>query len=478
MMHVASVELVQNDLRTRIHGQVITPDNPKYDQARQAWNLAVDQRPAVIVIPADAADVGEAVEFAQREGLNVTVQGTGHGIVRAATDNDLLIVTSNLKQVRIDANAQTAWMEAGVKWGEVLAKSQSFGLAPLLGSSPDVGVVGYTLGGGFGWLGRKYGLASDAVNYFELVTADGRRLRVSETENGDLFWALRGGGGSLGIITAMDINLFPVTTVYGGNLFYPASHAKEVFSRYREWIRSVPDELTSSVVLMNFPPFLEIPEPLRGQSFVIVRGCYCGPTEQGAALLQGWREWQTPVIDDFKVMPFSQVGAISNDPVDPMPGLSSGAWLSELSDEAIATLVHHVVPIDGPSPVVLAEVRHAGGAIARIDAQTSAYGNRDASLLLQMIGITPTAEAHSSLSQYIASIKAQLEPDMTGGVYMNFLEGEESQKQVKDGFSPEAYDRLAAIKAAYDPNNYLRSGFNIRPNFSRNGARLSTQVLK
>ena len=450
------------NLQLRIEGTVITPEDPQYDAARQAWNLTVDQRPAVIVMAAGAADVMEAVQFGTSEGLTVTVQSTGHGIVRPANDN-LLIITSPMKKIWVDAAAQTAWIEAGAKWGEVLEKTQAVGLTPLLGSSPDVGVVGYTLGGGFGWLGRKYGLAADSVRLFELVTADGRLLRASETENSDLFWGLRGGGGSLGIVTGMEIKLYPVTKVYGGNLIYPIEMAQEVFGRYRDWIASAPDELTSSIVLMNFPPIPEVPEPVRGQSFVMVRGCYCGPVEQGEALLQAWRDWQAPFIDDFKVMPFSQVASISNDPVDPLPGLATGAWLRELNEEAIDILIRYTVPGNGPSPLIFAEVRHAGGAMARVSSEASAYSNRDALLLLEMVGITPTPESYGHLAQYTGQIKAQLQPYLTGGVYMNFLEGEESQQRVKDGFSPEAYQRLTALKAAYDPHNQLRSGFNILP---------------
>jgi len=221
--------------------------------------------------------------------------------------------------------------------------------------------------------------------------------------------------------------------------------------------------LTSSIVLMNFPPLPLVPEPVRGRSFVMVRGCYCGPVEQGEALVQAWRDWQPPFIDDFKAMPFSQVATISNDPVDPLPGLSTGAWLRELSDEAIDILIRYAVPGNGPSPLIFAEVRHVGGAVVRVNSQANAYGNRDASLLLQMVGVTPTPEAYSQLVQYTAQIKAQLRPYLTGGVYMNFLEGEESQQRVEDGFSPEAYQRLRMLKAAYDPHNCLRSGFNILP---------------
>ena len=450
-------------LQSRIQGTVITPDDPQYDEARRAWNLTVEQHPAVIVVATSATDVIEATQFARREGLSISVQSTGHGIVRPANDS-LLIITSKMKNIRVDAASQTAWIEAGAKWGEVLEKTQAVGLAPLLGSSPDVGVVGYTLGGGLGWLGRKYGLATDSVRFFELVTADGQLLRASDTENSDLFWGLRGGGGSLGIITGMEVKLYPVSTVYGGNLLYPIEAAKEVYARYRDWIAAAPDELTSSIVIMNFPPFPQVPDFLRGQSFVMVRGCYCGPIQQGEALVQSWRDWQAPLVDDFKAMPFSQVATISNDPVDPIAARSTGAWLRELSDEAIDILIRYGASNNGrgPSPFVFAEVRHVGGAVARGSSQANAYGNRDASLLLQMVGPTPTPEADDHLRQYTGQIKAQLQPYLTGGVYMNFLEGEESQQRVTDGYSAETYRRLAALKAKYDPDNRLQSGFDIR----------------
>jgi FAD/FMN-containing dehydrogenase len=447
-------------LRSSIGGRVITPGDPDYDGARQAWDLTVRQWPAAIVFARDAADIAEAIRFAGREGLAVAVQSTGHGVVRPANDS-LLIRTSGIKEVHVDAAAQIAWVGAGAKWGMVLDKIQPFGLAPLLGSSPDVGVVGYTLGGGLGWLGRKYGLAADSVRFFEVVTADGRLLRASETENSDLFWGLRGGGGGLAVVTGMAINLYPVTTVYGGNLFYPMELAREVFVRYRDWIVSAPDELTSSVLIMNYPPIPAIPEFLRGKSFAMVRGCYCGPVEQGEALLQSWRAWRAPVVDDFKAMPFADVGTISNDPVDPVPGVSTGAWLRELSDEAIELLIRSGTGYGGPSPIGIAEVRHAGGAIGRVRPGSNAYGNRDATLLLQLLGMAPTPEAQRHVQQATGEVKQALAPWLTGGVYMNFLAGEESRQRVEDGYSPEAFHRLMALKAEYDPENRLRHGFNI-----------------
>lgn len=449
-------------LQERIQGRVITPIDPGYDAARQAWNLTVDQRPAVIVMVESAFDVVEAVRFAKDEGLGVAVQSTGHGNVRPANDC-LLIITSPMKQIRVDPVAQTAWIQAGVKWGEVLAQTQLFGLAPLLGSSPDVGAIGYTLGGGFGWLGRKYGLAIDSVHYFDAVTADGEQIRASHAENPDLFWGMRGGGGSLAIVTAMEVQLFPVTTVYGGNLYYPVDRAKEVIARYRSWIAEAPEELTSSIVIMNYPPVPDIPDFLRGQSFVIVRGCFCGPAEEGERLLHYWRDWQPPAVDDFKAMPFSQVATISNDPVDPLPGMGSTAWLADLSDDAIAALVSYGASHNGASPLTVTEIRHAGGAIARLGPKISAYSNRDETLLMQVIGITSTPEARRRLQQYIEQFKTALRSHLTDRVYMNFLEGEESRARIRDGFSPAAYRRLATLKAIYDPENRFGFGFNILP---------------
>ncbi len=450
------------ELQSSIRGRVITSDDPAYDEARRAWDLTVQQWPAAIVVAKGSTDIAEAMRFARRKGLAVAVQSTGHGVVRAANDA-LLILTSEMNQIRVDPVSHTTWVGAGAKWGMVLEKTQPFGLAPLLGSSPDVGVVGYTLGGGLGWLGRKYGLAADSVRFFEVVTADGRLLRVSETENPDLFWGLRGGGGCLGMVTAMELQLYPVTTVYGGNLLYPVELARDVFTRYRDWIVSLPDEMTSSVLLMNFPPVPEVPEFLRGQSFAMVRGCYCGPVEQGEALLKSWRTWRVPSVDDFRVMPFASVATISNDPVDPVPGWTTGAWLRDLSDEAIDILIGYGSGSNGPSPFVVTEVRHAGGAVGRVESGSSAYGNRDASLLLQLIGMAPTPETYRHLQQVAGELKQGLQPYLTGGVYLNFLSGEESRQRVQDGYSPEAFQRLAGLKAKYDPENRLVSGFNITP---------------
>lgn len=450
-------------LQAQLKGTALLPNDAGYDEARKSWNLNVNQHPAVIVLPENTADVAAAVQYAESADLGIAVQATGHGSSRPADASALLIVTTRMQEVEIDAQAKTAWVAAGVKWEVVLEKAQEVGLAPLLGSSPDVGAVGYTLGGGMGWLARKFGMSADSVNFFEVVTADGEIRRVGKENNSDLFWAVRGGGGSFGVITGMEIQLYPVTTIYAGNLFYPAEQAKEVFLHYREWIKYVPEELTSSILIMNFPPIPAVPEFLRGHSFVMVRGAYCGPVAEGEELMKYWREWQAPIVDDFKAIPFTQVGAVSNDPKEPSVGMSSSMWLKELDDETIDLVIQYGVNVQGSSPLVVIEIRHAGGAIARVQKAANAYGNRDASLILQTIGMAPIPEMEYRLSEYVKEFRRALQAHTTGGTYINFLEGEEKWARTKEAFTPENYRRLMTIKAKYDPQNRFRHSFNIPP---------------
>lgn len=447
-------------LRDQVKGAVFVPEDEGY-AAGQAWNLTVRQRPAVMVAVRTAADVSAAVAFARQQGLGIAVQSTGHGVVRPA-DDCVQIITSQMAGVTVDPAAQTAWIEAGAKWGAVLPQTQAAGLAPLLGSSPGVGAIGYTLGGGLGWLARKYGLAADSVRRFEVVTADGRQLTASQDENADLFWALRGGGGGFAVVTGMEVQLYPVTTVFGGNLVYPGPLAGQVLRRFREWIQTLPEEFTAGFALMNLPPLPIVPEFLRGKSVVMVRGCYCGPVEQGQALLQPWLDWQAPIANLFRPMPFGEVATVSNDPHDPLPSITTGAWLRELSDAAIDTLVQFGVATDGPSPLISTEVRIIAGALNRVDADATAFSYRRATMMLGIIGMAPTPEALAFGQRYSRQFKEALHADLDG-VYTNYLEGEEGRAGASLAFSPDHYRRLAAIKAAYDPGRLFDYSFDIPP---------------
>jgi hypothetical protein len=368
-----------------------------------------------------------------------------------------------MNQVDIDPQAQTARIESGAKWGKVLEKAQEHGLAPLLGSSPTVGAVGYTLGGGLGWLARKYGLSSDSVLALEVVSADGRMLRSSQKENHELFWALRGGGGGFAIVTAMEIQLYPISMVYGGTLVYPPGLAKQVFERYRAWIKTTPEEMTTSIRIANFPPLEIVPEPMRGKSFILVSGCYCGPVENGESLIQDWLNWERPIDNSFQAMPFGEVASISNDPEDPMPAYHNGAWISSLDDEAIDTLIKFGLSIEGSSPLVITEVRHVEGAMARVDESLSAFGHRGAPFVLDIVGVTPNPEAHHFVNNYVKDFKQALSPHFAPGLYMNFLNSDEIIQHTKEAYPPATYEQLKRVKSKYDPENMLRSGFNIPP---------------
>lgn len=348
-------------------------------------------------------------------------------------------------------------------WSVVLEKAQAVGLAPLLGSSPGVGAVGYTLGGGMGWLARKYGLSADSVLRFDVVTASGDLLSVSEDENSDLFWALRGGGRAFAIVTGMEIKLYPITTVYGGTLIYPIEDVKEVFQFFREWVQYLPDEWTTSIAVMNFPPLPQLPPFLSGKSVVMVNGCFAGDVLAGQMMAQAWADWKTPLVNGFHPMPFSEVGMISNDPQDPLPGLSSGAWLADLSDETIDTILRYALPVSGSPVLVKTEVHQAGGAMARVVADSRAYSHRQSQFLLQTVGSTPTPEARKVVSAHTQSFKQALKPHLTGGVYMNFLEGKEKFSQARQSFEGDKLERLAAIKAKYDPANHLSHALNLPP---------------
>lgn len=449
-------------LQDKILGAVLTPGNDGYDEARRTWNLAITHDPAVIIVAQSASDIIAAVRFAKSLDLKIAVQATGHGPTLPA-NQCMLIVTSAMIGVSVDVDSKTAWIEAGAKWGKVLSLAQAAGLTPLLGSSSDVGAIGYTVGGGLGWLSRKYGLSVDSVNFFELVTVDGVLLRASQVENSDLFWGLCGGGGNLGVITGMEIQLYPVKTVFGGNLIYPSEAAQEVFTRYKEWIASAGDELTSSIALANFPILPIVPEFLQGKSVVLVRGCYCGSVEEGKALLQPWLDWMSPIANLWREMTFEEVDTISNDPKDPMPFLVTNVILRELTTEVGDILIRSTFSTQEPSPLLFAEIRQAGGAIAQVDQDANAYSQRDASLILQMVGIIPSPEMRHSLMNVTGEVKKELQPYLSGGVYLNFLDGEEKWMHTKEAFSANALQKLTRLKHRYDPENRLCFGVNIPP---------------
>ncbi|MEP6986792.1 MAG: FAD-dependent oxidoreductase, partial [Chloroflexota bacterium] len=316
-------------LEKQIKGRVLTPDDTDYQQIGQAHNLAIVHHPALILIPANAQDMVAGMHFAQAEGLTVGVQTTGHGIY-FPIEGGLLILSSDMHKVTANIEAQTVQVESGAIWQNVLDVITPHGLAPLLGSSPHVGVVGYTLGGGIGYLGRKYGFAADSVRWIELVTAEGELIRASATEHSDLFWGLRGGGGNFGVVTAMEFSVYPVATLYGGNMQYSGEVATEAMRFYRDWIKTLPDEMTTSLAILKFPVVDLLPPAMRGTTQVLVRAAYVGDPQKGEALVQPWLDWRKPVSNTMRIMPFTEVATISNDPTAPTATYGTNMHFNEL----------------------------------------------------------------------------------------------------------------------------------------------------
>ncbi|GAC69704.1 FAD-binding oxidoreductase [Gordonia soli] len=451
------------ELHERIEGHVVSPTDDRYAAARSGFNVLADQRPAAIVLPTNRFDVVEAVRFAAEQGLRVTVQATGHGSGTCTADT-LMINTSTLTGVSVDPVERTAVVAAGTTWGPVLAAAAAHGLAPLVGSSSGVGAVGYTLGGGFGWLGRRFGLSSDAVRSFDVVTPDGNTLRVSTTSYPDIFWTLRGAGaGSIAVVTAMEIELFPVTTVYAGNLFYPAADAGDILRRFRDWAPEQSEELTSAVTLINFPPLETVPEPFRGKSFAVVRGCWSGDLDTGRSVIDEWRGWRPPVIDMWCDLPFAAVDAISMDPTEPVPAMTTTEWFDTISDEAIDILTARVQPsTPDASPVTIGEVRHAGGAVARLADDAVDGRGRSGRFLLSLVAMVGDPRSAPVVESWLQDTRDQLRPHVTGATFLNFTDGAERTARSSSSFADEPLRRAAAVKAALDPDDRFCHGIILR----------------
>jgi FAD binding domain len=446
-------------LRDLLDGELVTPADAEWDEARLAWNLAADQRPTAVVFAESVDDVVAVVDYARDHGLHVTTQGTGHFANSLDSFADtILLKTSRLRGVEIDPGARTARVEAGVLWEEVSLAAAEHGLAALAGSSSDVGVVGYTLGGGLGWLARRYGLAANSVLAVELVTADGRRVRTDASNEPDLFWAVRGGGGSFGIVTAVEFALYPVPEVYAGILFFPFERASEILNAWRGWVDGTPREVTSAGRLMQFPPIPEIPEPLRGQSFVIVEAAFIGSEEDGAALLQPLRELG-PVLDTFAMIPVEDLRHLHMDPPEPVPGVGDGMNLVDLTPETVDALVAVAGPGSG-SPLVSVELRQLGGAVAEASPEHGAVGSIDAGFALFAVGMAIDAEMTRLVEDRVTAVKAALAPWTAERGYFNFAD---SPKDGESFFPPDTYRGLQWVKAAYDPTELLRASHPIRP---------------
>ena len=446
-------------LRAMVAGDVFAPGDQGFDDARRAWDLAADQQPAVVVFAESVVDVVRAVRFARSQGLRIAPQSTGHGALPLELlDDAMLLRTSRMRRVDIFPAIRTARAEAGAQWEDVTVPAGEYDLAALAGTSPNVGVTGYTLGGGMGWLARRYGLAANSVTAVELVTTDGRFVRADADHEADIFWAVRGGGGSLGVVTALEMTLYPVPELYAGALFFPIGRASEVLHAWRRWTDTVPDELTSLGRLLRLPSIEDVPRPLRGRAFALVEAAYIGDAVTGARLIEPLRELD-PEIDTFATIPAPALARLNMDPEAPIPGVGDGAFLASLPADAIDRVLAHV-GAGARTALGSVEIRHLGGALAREAPGAGAQPKLDAEYVVFAGGITPTPELREHARRDARALKQALAAWHAGYDYYNFLE---TPAEAEVALPPTSYQRLREIKATYDPDQAIISAHPVRP---------------
>jgi FAD/FMN-containing dehydrogenase len=418
-----------------------------WDDARRAWNLAADQRPEFVAFPESAEEVVKLVNFAAENGLRVAPQATGHGAAALGALRDAILVkTERLDSISIDPAGHRATVGAGVTWSRVQEAAAEFGLAGLAGSSPDVGVVGYSVGGGIGWLARKFGLACNSVLGFEVVTSNGEILRVDAGHEPDLFWALRGGGGSFGIVTAVEFALYPIGPLYAGMLLWPQDRATEVLSAWSAWVAEVPDSVTSLGRLLNLPPVPAIPEPLRGRSFVGIEAACLTSEREGVELVDRLRALG-PGIDTFAMIEPAGLGRLHMDPTEPVPAWLDGWLLSDLPAAGITALVSAAGPGSGSS-LVSVEIRHLGGALAESSPLHGALDTLDARFAVATVGSLRNPDAAAEIERRNGILRGAIAPWLAERNYRNF--GERA-RGVADFHFPETVAALRKVRMRYDP---------------------------
>ncbi len=435
-----------------IAGRLATPADSDWDQARQAWNLAADQRPSAVAFVESAEDVVAVVRFAAENGLRVSGQGTGHGAVALGSlEGAILIKTERMRGIEVDAGTGTARAEAGVLSVELAEAAQQHGLSGLPGSSPDVGVVGFHLGGGLSWLGREYGFACNRVRAIELVTADGEARTVDAGNEPDLFWALRGGGGDYAVVTALQIALVPVADAYAGIMIFPAAVGAGAVRIWRDWAAEVGDNVTSVVRFIRPPDIPDVPEPLRGTPLLTIDGACIGSREEGEAAFAPLLEIGEPMMNSFDQVPPAALCRIHMDPEQPVPGLGHHRVLRELPDEAIDAFAS-MADADSGTPLLLTEIRQMGGALARPAENGGALSHLDAQFAMFGIGMPMTPELGQAIEGRLDALHEAMAPWAAGGGYFNFAERACDADAI---LPPEVCARLAEVKGRYDPDGRI-----------------------
>jgi FAD/FMN-containing dehydrogenase len=454
-------EATLQELREAVRGDVVTARDANYDEARAVWNGAHDAYPAAIVRCTGAADVSVAIGFARSNDLEIAVRGGGHSIAGFSTsDGGLVIDLSQMNGVRVDPVGRRAYVGAGAVWGDVDHETQAHALATTGGLVSTTGVAGFTLGGGIGWTMRAFGLACDNLVAADVVTADGRHVHTSETENPELLWGLRGGGGNFGIVTQFELALHSLgPTVYAGPVFYPVEAAGDLLRAFRAWSEDAPDEVTALVNLTTAPPLPAVPAEWHGKKVAALLAVSTGPLEEGDALVAALRAVAEPIVDLLGPMPYTFIQSL----IDPLWEKGIGAYfkatnLARLDDELIERLcgLHQAAP--GPQCEI--HVHQMGGAVGRVDESATAFAERSMPFVLNAVTGWRDPSGAGSHTEWARTVIASALEASTGRAYVNFLGDRDA---ARSSYGEETYARLAALKSAYDPTNVFHRNQNVEP---------------
>ena len=449
-------------LGERLRGHVITPDDPVYEEARRVWNGMIDKHPALIVRCRGAADVIEAVRFANRRGLAVAVRGGGHNVAgNAVCDDGVVLDLSGMKGIRVDPVAGSARAEPGVLWGELDPECQAFGLVVPGGIQSTTGIAGFTLGGGISWLSRRFGNTCDHLLSADVVTAEGRLLTASSDRNDDLFFGIRGGGGNFGVATSFEYRLQPLDQVVGGMVWHRMDRVEDVVRFFADWTSDIPDEMGAILFLLTAPTAPHIPERLHGQPVVTIGVCYSGDPEHADSVLGPLRAFGPPDVDQVRPMTYVALQRLL-DAANP-PGHQNywkAEYLETLDDDAIRTIAEHGARKPrGLSKVLLTRLEGAAG---RVPEDAMAFSHRSAPYIININGMAPDPAERDTLVGWTREFWEAMQPFSFGGVYVNFL-GQEGHERVRAAYGEEKYARLVALKRKYDPTNFFHLNQNIRP---------------
>ena len=451
-------------LQKRVAGPSFVAETPGYDEEVAVFNQALRHRPAVVVGAVSAADVVTAVTFASHHGMDIAVLNTGHGPAVSAGPTTLMISTRRMSNVSIDARTSTARVEAGVRFGQLVDAAAPFGLAPLPGSAPGVGVVGYTLSGGASsTMGRRYGWAADHVSALDVVTADGQVRRVSAQSDADLFAAMLGGRGNFGIVTAMEFALFPVTRLYAGALFYSGEHIRDVLNAYRLFTETAPEDVSTGVALLHFPPLPDLPPFMQGKLVVSLRVSYLGDAAAGERLIEPLRRAAPVLMDSVADIPYTQFASISGDPTDPASAVEHFGLLRELTEDAVDAIVAVAGP-QADSRVNIVDIRHLQGAYSKPPAFLNAVGARDAAFAFFALTVVPPGHQIADYHDSGRELTEALSPWMHSMAHPSFQgPADATESGTRRAYDPATYEKLQVAKSKFDPFNRFRTNHNIPP---------------